>query len=58
MIQYDVYKTPSSKEEQNRLHTRAVDKGVITYDKLKKNLKYASSARPESFHTAYRTERQ
>lgn len=47
MIQYEVYKTPSSKEEEpDHYHARAVSKGVITYDQLKKNLEYASSSTP------------
>ena len=47
MIQYDVYKSPSSKEEEpDRYHARAVSKGVITYDQLKNDLEYASSATP------------
>jgi len=47
MIQYDEYKTPSSKEEEpDHFHAQAVSKGVITYDLLKKDLEYASSATP------------
>jgi len=35
MIQYDVYKSPFSKEEEpDHYHARAVSKGVITYDHI------------------------
>ena len=47
MIKYDVYKTPSPREEEpDHFHARAVSKGVITYDQLKNDLEYASSATP------------
>lgn len=37
MIQYEVYKTPSPREEEpGHFHARAVSKRVITYDQLKK----------------------
>ncbi|NLI37153.1 MAG: hypothetical protein GX416_11685 [Bacteroidales bacterium] len=47
MIKYDVYKTPSPREEEpDHFHARAVSKGVITYAQLKTDLEYASSATP------------
>jgi len=35
MIQYDVYKSPFSKEEEpDHYHAQTVSKGVITYDHI------------------------
>jgi predicted histone-like DNA-binding protein len=47
MIKYDVYKTPSPKRtEGDMFHARAVNSEVVSFDKLKEDISYASSATP------------
>ena len=44
MIQYDVYKTPTLKEEEpGPFHAWAVSKGVITYEQLKNDCEAGDS---------------
>jgi predicted histone-like DNA-binding protein len=47
MIKYDIYKTPPIRgEREDHFHARAVSAGVISFDKLKEEISYASSATP------------